>query len=212
MRRPLDNLSSRVATYWCCSAGAGMVATRRFLTTTPHQARSVAAILLAFGRIGSNPSTTFPPAIALPRAAKGCKGRMNAVRRARAGALGFLLASALCAWSADGAAKGNRAPAGLSRCDDPEVFARIAAEYRGRHWASGFAAVAIRAREIHRKYWPYGDMPRRFCEGTLIAPSRDERPIYYAIIADGPGHEIEWCVVGLDRAWPYDPRCRLARP
>jgi hypothetical protein len=192
--------------------GADMVATRRHLATT-HRSRSVAAVLLAFRLIRSSPSTAFPPNIALPLAAKGWK---HAVRGARAGVLSFMFASASCAptaWSGDGAVKGHRVPAGYPapRCDDPVVFAQIGAEYRGRHWASGFAAVGIRAHEASWESWPQY-MPRRFCEGTIKSLSGAERPIYYAIIADGPGYELEWCVVGLDRGWPYDRRCRLARP
>jgi hypothetical protein len=92
------------------------------------------------------------------------------------------------------------------------VFAQIAAEYAGRHWASGFAAVGIRADEANWESWPQNLIPRRFCAGTIEALSGVKLPIYYAIISDGAGYALEWCVVGLDRAWPYDPRCRLARP
>jgi hypothetical protein len=179
--------------------------------------------LLAFRQIGSIRPTAFLPTVALPPAAKGW---INAVRGARAKALSFVVASALCAspaWSADGVAKSNQAPAGYfaPRCDDPGVFARIDAEYRGRHWASDFTPGGIfRARKTIRKYWPQRDMPRLFCEGIITPLSGAERPsfyppyypIYYAIIANGLGYELEWCVVGLDRAWPYDRRCLLARP
>jgi hypothetical protein len=203
-----------------------MVATRRHLATTPH--RSVAAVSLAFKLIRSIPSTDFPPNIALPLAAKGW---MNTVRSARVKALSFLVASALCAspaWSADRVAKSNWAPPEyLPRCNDSAVFGQIAAEFLGRHSASGFGAVRIGGREVIRKYWPQADMPRRFCEGMVKPLSGAERldcryvspsyypvcyPIYYAIIANGPSYELEWCAVGLDRAWPVDPRCRLARP
>lgn len=191
-----------------------MVATRRLLAATPHRTRYAAAVLLAFRSIGSIPSTAFLPTIALPPAAKGW---MNAAWGARANALSFVVASALCAspaWSAGSAAKGNRAPAGYPapRCADPVVFNRIAAEYGVRHWASGFAAVGIRAHEASWESWPQHRIPRQFCAGTIKALSGAKRPIYYAIIADGPDYGLEWCVVGLDRTWPYDPRCRLARP
>jgi hypothetical protein len=107
------------------------------------------------------------------------------------------------------------------------VFGQIAAEFLGRHSASGFGAVRVGGREVIRKYWPQADMPRRFCEGMVIPLSGAARldchyvspsyypvcyPIYYAIIANGPSYELKWCAVGLDRAWPVDPRCRLARP
>jgi hypothetical protein len=175
--------------------------------------------LLAFRQIGSIPSKAFPPTIALPPAASGW---MNA---ARAMALGFVVASALCASPAspaDRVATSKGAPAGYVPlgCDDPPVFARIAAEYRARHWASDPSAVAILGvHETTPEYWP-SDMPRLFCAGIITRPGGAEHlsfhpshyPIYYAIIANGPGYELEWCVVGLDRAWPIDPRCRLARP
>ena len=42
------------------------------------------------------------------------------------------------------------------------------------------------------------------------------RQINYSIIEDGGllgvGYGVEWCVVGLDRNWAYNPRCRWARP
>lgn len=137
-------------------------------------------------------------------------------RSVAAAVLGFLVASALCvstAWSADGAVKARRAPAvsSLPPCNHPAVFARIEAEYYSRHWASGVAIADIRAWKSIRKYWPQ-DMPQHFCEGIIIAPGGATRPIYYAIIPDVPGYRLEWCVLGLDRQWAYDARCRLARP
>jgi hypothetical protein len=206
-----------------------MGATRRLLATTPHLTQSVAAVLLAFKSI---PSTVFLPTTALLRVAKGCKGWLNSVRGARVKALGFLVASALCAspaWSVDRVAISNWAAEALNLpyCGDPAVYGLILAEFRGRHWASGVAPVGIRGREVPRTYWPRADMPRRFCEGEIKSQSSADRPgcryispsyypvcypIYYAIIANGPGYQLEWCAVGLDRAWPVDPRCRLARP
>jgi hypothetical protein len=28
----------------------------------------------------------------------------------------------------------------------------------------------------------------------------------------GASWGVEWCVVGLDRNWAYNPACRMARP
>jgi hypothetical protein len=40
--------------------------------------------------------------------------------------------------------------------------------------------------------------------------------IHYSIIEDGGfagfGQGVEWCVVGLDRNWAYNPSCKEARP
>src|SRR3954470_12930476 len=129
-----------------------------------------------------------------------------------------MLASALCAptaWSADRVAKGHRTPASYPgpRCDDPAVVDQIVAEYRGRHWASGFDV--LRVREANWESWPQHLIPRRFCEGQIkarLGPKRLIYPIYYAIIADGPKYQVASCVVGPDHGWPYDQRCRLARP
>jgi len=42
------------------------------------------------------------------------------------------------------------------------------------------------------------------------------RTVHYSIIEDGGlasmGHGVEWCVVGLDRNWAYNPACRTAQP
>ncbi len=42
------------------------------------------------------------------------------------------------------------------------------------------------------------------------------RPIYYGIGEDtgmiGMTWGVEWCVVGLDRNWAYNPNCKAARP
>jgi hypothetical protein len=198
-----------------------MGATRQFLATTPHRMTAVAAVLRAFRQIASIASTAFVPTIALPPAARGW---MNAVRGARVKALSFLVASALCAssaWSADRVAKSNSAPPEyLPRCNDPAVVNQIGAEFRGRHWTSGFAAVGMHdANEVTRPYWPQEDMPRRFCEGKIELRKLQSGaelpffyPTYYAVIANGPSYQVEWCAVGLDRMWPLDPRCRLARP
>jgi hypothetical protein len=135
-----------------------------------------------------------------------------------------VVASALCAspaLCANRVAKSYPASAAyysLPHCNDLAVLAQIDAEYRGGSQAPGITAVGIR--EITPKYWPLVDMPRRFCQGTITPPSGFEPlsfhpsdyPIYYAIIWNRPGYELKWCVVGLDRAWPYESRCRLARP
>lgn len=39
------------------------------------------------------------------------------------------------------------------------------------------------------------------------------RVVHFSIIEDGGfGQGVEWCVVGLDRDWAYNPACRAARP
>jgi len=28
----------------------------------------------------------------------------------------------------------------------------------------------------------------------------------------GTSYGVQWCVVGLDRNWAYNPQCKMARP
>jgi hypothetical protein len=41
-------------------------------------------------------------------------------------------------------------------------------------------------------------------------------PMYYSIAEDtgmiGMDWGVNWCVVGLDRDWDYNPQCRAAKP
>lgn len=178
-----------------------MAAARRHLATTPRCLGFAAAASRVFERIGCHLSAAVLPMITRPSRAK---------------ALIVVVASALCAspaWSAGGVVKGIEWNSG-PRCNDPAVVDQIVAEYRSRHWASGFED--IHTGKARWKSWPHHVRPpRRFCEGQIKAwrgPELLTYPIYYAIIADDPSYRLAWCVVGLDRPWPYDPRCRLARP
>ena len=49
-----------------------------------------------------------------------------------------------------------------------------------------------------------------------IAGDGKVRKVHFSIIEDGGfsgyGNGVEWCVVGLDRNWAYNPSCRAARP
>ena len=76
----------------------------------------------------------------------------------------------------------------------------------------------------HRPH-PRGRVPslgarRRSRAGSATA-SRASRtaastPVHYSISETGGwlgvGWGVEWCVVGLDRNWAYNPSCRMARP
>lgn len=132
-----------------------------------------------------------------------------------------MVASALFAspaWAAKSAsrvAKSYRVPASYPgpSCDDPAVLGQIKAEYSGSHWVPGTELFNVG--DANWDSWPQDLIPRRFCKGQIRAPRRYESliyPIYYAIIVDGPTYQVPWCVVGLDRPWYNDPRCRLARP
>jgi hypothetical protein len=77
---------------------------------------------------------------------------------------------------------------------------------------TGFAAV----HEIAFRPWQSDNIPRRYCTGDAMLNDGKVRKVHFSIIEDGGfagnGQGVEWCVVGLDRNWAYNPSCRAARP
>jgi hypothetical protein len=84
-------------------------------------------------------------------------------------------------------------------------------------WNSELEIVGFdNIREIAWEPWSSGTIPRRFCTASVMVSDGKRRQINYSISENGGllgvGYGVEWCVVGLDRNWAYNPRCRLARP
>lgn len=97
-----------------------------------------------------------------------------------------------------------------------KLSARFAEKER-RFWNSdlqitGFAHV----REIALRPWESGNIPRRFCTAQASISDGKVRTVNFSVIEDGGfasiGAGVEFCVVGLDRNWAYNPACRMARP
>lgn len=97
-----------------------------------------------------------------------------------------------------------------------EVARRFATKER-RFWNStleitGFANV----RELAFRPWESGNIPRRFCTAQAQISDGKVRTVNFYLIEDGGfasiGTGVEFCVVGLDRNWAYNPACRMARP
>jgi hypothetical protein len=115
---------------------------------------------------------------------------------------------------------GPRYDAVLPSCDDPAALAKIQARFaekEGRFWNSDLAIVDfLRVREVAVRPWAVDTMPRRFCSGTALVSDGVKRRVNYSIIEDGgiigATWGVEWCVVGLDRNWAYNPNCRMALP
>ena len=150
------------------------------------------------------------------------------------GRLGGVLSGALMlAWaaSADAASwfeknfwmSGPRYDAVLPVCEDPAVLGRIQSRFAEKEytfWQSDLQIVGFdRIRETAFRPWAQGApdaIPRRFCSGTALVSDSRARPIHYWIGEDtgmiGASWGVEWCVVGLDRNWAYNPGCRMARP
>jgi len=113
---------------------------------------------------------------------------------------------------------GPRYDAQLPPCENAlgaisSQFARKEAGY----WNSALAITGFdRVREVATMPWAPDAIPRRFCTARAFLNDGKPRVVNYSIIEDGGiaslGYGVEWCVVGLDRNWAYNPRCRAARP
>jgi hypothetical protein len=62
----------------------------------------------------------------------------------------------------------------------------------------------------------YLAIPRRFCAARATLNDGRRHTLRYSLIEDGgsagTGPGVEWCLVGLDRNWAYNPACRAAGP
>jgi hypothetical protein len=86
-----------------------------------------------------------------------------------------------------------------------------------RFWNSDLELVGFEnIRELGLEPWRSGPLPRRFCTASVLVSDGKRRQIYYSIAEDtgmlGVTYGVEFCVVGLDRDWAYNPRCQMARP
>ncbi|MEA2907120.1 MAG: hypothetical protein QOG83_1337 [Alphaproteobacteria bacterium] len=149
----------------------------------------------------------------------------------RALSLGFALAVTLAGLSAGPASAANwlelnfylggpRYEGELPPCDHPAALNKIAARFsekEGKFWNSNLTIEAFeKVRETAYRPWPPNTIPRRFCSGVALVSDGLKHPIHYWIGEDtgiiGATWGVEWCVVGLDRNWSYNPACKMARP
>jgi hypothetical protein len=87
----------------------------------------------------------------------------------------------------------------------------------GRFWNSNLKIVDFdRVKEEAFRPWAPDTIPRRFCRASALISDGKWRSVYYSIGEDtgfvGAGWGVEWCVVGLDRNWAYNPVCKSAKP
>jgi len=90
-------------------------------------------------------------------------------------------------------------------------------EKEGKFWNSALTITAYsRIHETAFRPWQSDNIPRRYCTGEAMLNDGKVRKVHFSIIEDGGfsgyGNGVEWCVVGLDRNWAYNPSCRAARP
>jgi hypothetical protein len=91
------------------------------------------------------------------------------------------------------------------------------AEKEGRFWNSSLQILDFEAvRETAFRTWAANTIPRRFCSAVAVVSDGTKHKVHYWIGEDtgfaGAVWGVEWCVVGYDRNWAYNPACRMAKP
>ena len=115
---------------------------------------------------------------------------------------------------------GPRYDAVVPACEDPAALGKIMARFsekESKFWNSTLQIVEFdRVREVAFRPWAVDTIPRRFCTGTVLVSDGKKRRVNYSIIEDGGmiggTWGVEWCVLGLDRNWAYNPHCKMALP
>jgi hypothetical protein len=105
-------------------------------------------------------------------------------------------------------------------CEEPEPLNMIRRRFgtkEGKFWNSDLKIAGFeRIEEVAWQPWAPGTIPRRFCRAIAVVTDGVRRPMYYSITEDGGmigvGIGVEFCVVGLDREWAYQPDCLRAKP
>jgi hypothetical protein len=108
----------------------------------------------------------------------------------------------------------------LPPCDERSALGEITSRFaqkEGRFWNSELTIVGFeQIRETAFRPWAPQAIPRRFCSAVALVSDGLKHPIHYSIAENsgmiGGGWGIEWCVVGLDRNWSYNPACKMAKP
>jgi hypothetical protein len=90
-------------------------------------------------------------------------------------------------------------------------------EKESSFWNSRLVITAYgNIRETAFRPWQSDNIPRRYCSGEAMISDGKMRTVHFSIIEDGGfagfGQGVEWCVVGLDRNWAWNPHCKAARP
>jgi hypothetical protein len=115
---------------------------------------------------------------------------------------------------------GPRFDSVIPPCDDSWALGTIRHRFatkEGRFWNSDLQILGFeQVKEIAFRPWAEGTIPRRFCTGRAKLSDGNWRVVRYSIIEDGgmigANWGVDWCVVGVDRNWAYNPACQAARP
>ncbi|CAN5370766.1 hypothetical protein BH11PSE4_BH11PSE4_30950 [soil metagenome] len=101
-------------------------------------------------------------------------------------------------------------PAGL-----PSVTSQFR-EKESTFWNSALEITGYaNVHETAFRPWQSDNIPRRYCTASAMLNDGKLRTVHYSIIEDGGiagfGQGVEFCVVGLDRDWTYNPACKAAQ-
>ena len=108
----------------------------------------------------------------------------------------------------------------LPSCDVPWALSTIQSRFgekEGMYWNSSLQITGFdRVRQVSFRPWANGTIPRRFCTARVLVSDGRWRTLHYSIVEDageiGAVSGVEWCVVGIDRNWAYNPACKMAKP
>lgn len=106
----------------------------------------------------------------------------------------------------------------IPACDYPPALDRIIANFHTkeyRFWNSDLRIVGVEdIRETAVLPWGAQSIPRRYCNGVAVINDGTKHAMTYSIAEDtgmiGMDWGVNFCVVGIDRNWAYNPDCRAA--
>jgi hypothetical protein len=115
---------------------------------------------------------------------------------------------------------GPRYDGDLPPCGEPAALHTIQDRFatkESRFWNSDLSILGFdRVRQTAFRPWAPHTIPRRFCSAVAYTSDGVKRAVHYVIAEDtgliGASWGVEWCVVGLDRNWAFNPACKMARP
>lgn len=108
----------------------------------------------------------------------------------------------------------------LPSCDAEAALSKISSRFNNKEndfWHSDLRIVGFdKIRETAFRPWAGNTIPRRFCSAMVQISDGRTTVVHYSIAEDtgmiGMTWGVEWCVVGLDRNWSFNPACKMARP
>jgi hypothetical protein len=115
---------------------------------------------------------------------------------------------------------GPRYSAKVPLCEERGPLKTIESRFHtkeGKFWNSELKIIGFeKIQEVSWQPWAPGTIPRRFCSASVLVSDGRWRSMYYSITEDGGmigvSYGVEFCVVGLDREWSYQPACLRAKP